>query len=443
MVTLPLPPRPNHAHYKTLAKELVSAANTENPTAVRDWAMAWFPRLAKLIGIDFASFEQDTLEKMIGQFETHVAKKIAKEPYSLSDAQWLLARVHDFQNWTEFSGHLGHPFKGPAKGREFDAAVDAIVSGDLATLVSLVRAQPELIRARSSRPHRSTLLHYVAANGVENWRQKTPPNAVLVARFLLESGAEVDALAETYGGGKAQTTMNLLVSSTHPNAAGLQSALAEVLLDHGAAINGLEDDGSPIMTALAFWYGDAALTLARRGARIDNAVAAAGIGRLDLVKHFVADKAILSSDAKFGETKWFSPPREPRAHIELAFVTACHFNRVDVTNWLIDLGVDLRAVDKDTMTALHWAGANGAVDLATRLIDLGAPLEVKNRWGGTVLDSTGYFAVWAPMKGVDYLPIMELLIARGADVSVLKPYPKGNAVIDELRLRYLSPGSDA
>jgi hypothetical protein len=36
-------------------------------------------------------------------------------------------------------------------------------------------------------------LHYVAANGVEGYRQKTPKNAVKVAEILLNAGAEVGA----------------------------------------------------------------------------------------------------------------------------------------------------------------------------------------------------------------------------------------------------------
>ena len=66
-----------------------------------------------------------------------------------------------------------------------------------------------LARARSARVHHATLLHYVAANGVEDFRQQSPPNAVTGARRLLEAGAEVDALADTYDGGWWQTTMNL------------------------------------------------------------------------------------------------------------------------------------------------------------------------------------------------------------------------------------------
>ena len=47
---------------------------------------------------------------------------------------------------------------------------------------------------------RATLLHYVAANGVEGYRQLTPPNAVAIADALLDAGADVDALADMYGG---------------------------------------------------------------------------------------------------------------------------------------------------------------------------------------------------------------------------------------------------
>jgi hypothetical protein len=70
----------------------------------------------------------------------------------------------------------------------FESAADAVAGGDVATLRSLLAADPRLIRARSAREHHATLLHYVAANGVEDERQRTPANAVEVAKTLLESG---------------------------------------------------------------------------------------------------------------------------------------------------------------------------------------------------------------------------------------------------------------
>ena len=78
----------------------------------------------------------------------------------------------------------------------FEAAADAIISGDITTLKKLLQENPALIRQRSTREHRATLLHYASANGVEGYRQKTPQNIVEIAELLLKSGAEVDAEAD-------------------------------------------------------------------------------------------------------------------------------------------------------------------------------------------------------------------------------------------------------
>jgi hypothetical protein len=230
--------------------------------------------------------------------------------------------------------------------------------------------------------------------------------------------------------------MNLLVSSTHPHVAGLQSKLAELLLDYGAAINGLEDDGSPIMTALGFWYGDTAETLARRGARLDNPVVAAAVGQLDVVKRMVVDKQTLSRLVRTYETVWYKLPRDPGAHVEMACAKAVQFRRDEVIEYFLRLGVSPMAKDMDDMTLLHWAGATGNVPLIERFVKLGAPLEVENKWGGTVLDSTAHFACHSPMEGIDYLATLEALIATGAEARVLRSYPPGNRVIDELRRRH-------
>jgi hypothetical protein len=115
-------------------------------------------------------------------------------------------------------------------------------SGDAAALEALLRADTDLASARSSRVthfdppvHRATLLHYVAANGVEGYNRKSPANAVDVARTLLDAGADVDALAGFYGGQYA--TMSLLVSSTPPAEAGVQVPLIELLVERGARLD--------------------------------------------------------------------------------------------------------------------------------------------------------------------------------------------------------------
>ena len=155
----------------------------------------------------------------------------------------------------------------------FEEAVRTIITGNATALKGLLQEAPGLIAARSASGHRATLLHYVAANGVEDELQKTPANAVEIARILIEAGAEVDALADTYGGGTNQTTLCLLVSSCHPAEAGLQPALAQVLCDAGAAVNGVADDGAPLATALMFSYTRSVDVLVQCGARMAPASA--------------------------------------------------------------------------------------------------------------------------------------------------------------------------
>jgi len=291
--------------------------------------------------------------------------------------------------------------------------------------------------------HRATLLHYIAANGVEDFRQKTPKNALDVARLLLDAGAEVDALAETYGGGSIQTTMNLLVSSTHPAGAGLQSNLAELLLDYGAAINGVADDESPLMTALAFDYGDTADTLARRGARVDNVVIAAALGRLDIVGQVVVDRETLAPGVPLVQPVWYSVPKTAKAHIELGLVWASKFGHIDVVRFLLGLGVDPAERHAEPMTALHWAAAHRHVDIVRLLLAHGAPLEVRNDWGGTVLSSTAWIAVNGPIEdrrapaGVSYADVIEILLEAGADPRQVE-LPTGNEEIDALVRRALA-----
>jgi ankyrin repeat protein len=399
MDTLPLPPSPDLGQYRKRAKELVAAA-CSGEEAVRAWAADWLEAIARLTNELPTPFVASSYERAVD----FIAQRLREQQTcALANAQFLIARAHGFANWAAFARHVERL----SVGRDdFEDAADAVVDGDLAALESLLRAHPGLVHSRSARVHRATLLHYVAANGVEDFRQKTPSNAVAIARLLLEAGAVVDAPAETYGGGTSQTTMNLLVSSTHPADAGLQPALVETLVDHGAAVDGPEGDGSPLMTALAFGYPEAADTLVRRGARVDNVPAAAALGRVDLVADVAADR----------------PQREE------AFVWACRYGRATVVELLLEQGVDPAAADKDAMTGL-WAAAGRHLEAAGLLIRHGAPLEARNRWGGTVLSSTVFLALQRPAQATLYVPVLERLIAAGADVRAVER-PTGNAALD-------------
>ncbi len=115
----------------------------------------------------------------------------------LADAQVVVAHEYGFETWADLAEFTAAISRDGPVGR-FEAAVEAVISGDVAALRSMLRENPELARARSIRRHQATLLHYVGANGVEGGRQKTPGNAVEVAKILLDAGAEVDAVADMY-----------------------------------------------------------------------------------------------------------------------------------------------------------------------------------------------------------------------------------------------------
>ena len=436
MDTLPLPPRPDLEQYRKRAKSLVAAGNSGDPNAVKQWATDWLTALARLRGVEVTPFVRDSFDRAVEGLEKEVASRRASGAFALADAQHVIAQAHSYENWAEFAREI-EGLRSDSGRSDFERAADAVVQGDLEQLDELLLKNPDLVREHSARKHRATLLHYVAANGVEDFRQTTPPNAVEVARRLLAAGAAVDALADTYGSDLYQTTMNLLVSSTHPADAGLQSTLVEVLLDHGAAINGLDDRGSPILTALAFGYRDAADTLARRGARIDHVVVAAAVGRLDLIQAWVVDATTLAKTHEpYRGPYWVHIPDDPKGQIERAFVWACKFGRSEVARALLELGVNAAAKDNDQMSALHWASARGMLDTIEVLLAKTVPLEERNVWGGTVLDSTAWFAKNAPAEGVDYPRVIERLLQAGADAREVYPPLTGIPEIDAILGKY-------
>jgi ankyrin repeat protein len=261
-----------------------------------------------------------------------------------------------------------------AVGILFERAADAIARGDLAALRMLLDEQASLAQARSPRPHRATLLHYCGANGVEEDRQTPAACDPALLRLLLERGANPNATCLLYGGGA--TTLGLVLTSVHPLRAGTRVALAEALLRAGASVDG-----------------------ERRGAPL---IAAAALGDLELVKRALTAPA--------------GVVRPSAASIQTAFWWACEFARTPVIACLLDQGIDLRAQNGSGQTALHLAALAGSVDAVRLLVGRGAPLEIENAWGGTVLGNV----LWAAVNHdahVDYARIVEALVTAGAVVD--------------------------
>src|SRR5262245_23077061 len=215
---LPFPPRPNLDHYRKLAKDLQHACKSDAPGAIRDWAARTVEALARLRDARLAPEVGGQLDREAARLERRWQEfKSGDERRArcrLTDAQFFVAREHGFASWPTFAAHLVALTRPGSPVSNFEAAVDAIVSGDAETLRRLLRDHPEIVRGRSTRHHRSMLLHYVSANGVEDFRQKTPANIVEIARILLDAGADPEAESEAYGGGS--TTLGLAATSLHP-----------------------------------------------------------------------------------------------------------------------------------------------------------------------------------------------------------------------------------
>jgi Ankyrin repeats (3 copies) len=322
--------------------------------------------------------------------------------YQKNDARSIIAREHHFESWEEFEEYVEARDRDGSTVAKFEAAVDAVIAGDSATLIQLLREDPELIRARSTRRHHATLLHYLGANGIEGFREKTPKNAVEIAEILLDAGAEVDAEADMYGGGA--TTLGLVATSIHPELAGVQEELMQCLLDEGAVIDNPSGGGNQDAAVSACLHNGrprAAEFLAARGAHL-TLETAAGVGLLDVVKSFFKEDGSLK-------------PNATREQMEAGFTWACMYDRKEIVGFLLERGVDLAAQGSEGETGLHWAAHSGNLDIVKLLLARKAPLEVKNVYGGTVLGQALWSAFNAPKP--QHLEIVETLIAAGAKVE--------------------------
>ena len=349
-----LPYRASLGEYQRQADELLARWNAADPAATRffwgvhprfrDAAVKWLPKNMSDAEIRSAAMDG-------------------------ADAQLAIARWHEFDSWQCLAEYVDAVRQEGSPVHRFEAAVEAVIAGDLATLRSLLDTDPQLVRARSTRvtpqdppQHRATLLHYLAANGVEGYRQRSPPNAVDVARLLLERGSEVDALAAMYGG--ECTTMSMLVSSTPPAQAGVQIPLVEALIDYGAAVEPRGGGAwtSPLITALLFGFRDTAEALVRRGARVDTLAPAAGLGRLDRARALLP-----SADAD-------------DRHRALAL--AAQLGHAEVVALLLDAGEDANRYNPQGShahsTPLHQAAIGNHDAVVRLLVERGARLDMRD-----------------------------------------------------------------
>lgn len=303
------------------------------------------------------------------------AGEVAAAPLGDDDARLVIARRHSFRDWSALEAHVravGTPGSPEAR---FEAAVQDVIDGRLGALRQRLDDTPGLVHERSRRitchdpaVHGATLLHYVAANGVEGINQRTPAEAVEVARLLLARGADPDATAGFYGG--ACSVMALLVSSAHPAERNVQVALIDLLVAYGASVRpvGSGTWQEPVVTALVFGYVDAAEALVRHGAPVETLDVMAGLGRLESLRAHL--------------------PHSAATDRHRALALAAQLGRTEAVRLLLDAGEDPNRFNPEGMhrhaTPLHQAALGGHASTVRLLVSRGADRTVRDAaWEAT------------------------------------------------------------
>lgn len=409
---LPLPPRPNIEQYRKQAKELLKACKSADAQALAAWVTQWLQAQLKIDPVSAnarRAYTPGEIAQRIRSGPERVMKHLgitdgaSRGACTLTRAQFALAREYGFASWPQFGKHIEALARANSPIAGFEAAADAVVSGDLAMLEKLLNQHPALVKARSMRGHGATLLHYVSANGVEHYRQKTPANIVQIAALLLRAGADVNAESEAYGG--RSTTLGLTATSYHPEAAGVQLELLDLLLNGGAVIDPT-DGGSAVNGCLRNGRGQAADFLASRGARLDLE-GACGVGRLDVVKTFFDDAGQLI-------------PPATQTQLNYGFAWACEFGRTDVVAFLLQMGMDADAtLTQRGETGLHWAAHGAHVEIARLLLERATRIDIKDQSFQSTQLEWAIFA-WSnagEAKRSGYYEVVAMLVRAGATVD--------------------------
>ncbi|HEU4837547.1 MAG TPA: ankyrin repeat domain-containing protein [Pyrinomonadaceae bacterium] len=275
---------------------------------------------------------------------------------------------------------------------KFHPALKAIQADDVEKFKALVAADPSLATSRSTRSH-PTLLQAVALDG------KDKPHNVEMAQVLIDAGAELDE--------------PLVAAASIDN-----RAVAELLLDHGAAIDGT-GGWTPLEEALYWNNRNVLALLLERGAKVQNLRTAAGLGRIDLIENYFNTDGTLKPEAGKLNWPWGDPDiiaasnhpakgkqslvdrvkawsQDQQGIVDNAFVYACMHGHIEAAKLLLDKGAGINAIPGGfdyAGTGLHYAALNGHRPMIEFLLAHGADLNVKD----TKVGSTA--AGWAEYGG--------------------------------------------
>jgi hypothetical protein len=456
-----LPPRPSLDHLKHQAKDLRVAHEAREPqafrrikelhprftsaadaeiaaaeitqadallTIAREYGFPSWPKVKRhvegLEGIDkrvadlraaFAAGDVETRRALLKPaHDTRRFERFDPTAASISeaDARLLIANEEGYAFWQKYESFL-----------HLDPAVRDVIAavrtGDRERLLEVLRDDPEASGPSwvpgfvppELIPNDSVPLFCVSEASFRGTNKRG--NEYDLVRDLVAAGAEAD-----FQGGMP------FIGAVSFNSLGAAAAF----LDCGAAVDGVDCDGTPMAYALHFGYSAMAELLARRGAKLDLRFAA-GVGKLDEVKRwFEADDSLKPGAGALVDPYAFehklrgeSPFRCERTRANVlsqALYFACTHAKLDVAELLLAQGAAINAIVPgldSKPTVLHRVvsgqqGGRGTLEelaaVVRFLVDHGADLVARDPdFGSTPLG-------WAKYTGRH--EAVELLRSLGA-----------------------------
>jgi ankyrin repeat protein len=281
-----------------------------------------------------------------------------------------------------------------------EALYHAAQHGHIETLDLLLAFGADLHRGPEI--YGNTPLHFVAAHTPDN---PIAPQAIRGLHWLLDHGADPRIpsigkyVAEPHQG---ETPLHLAAAVGH------EVAVLRALVEHGAPVNAMRNDGrTAYQLAYRRGHGEAVAYLASVGAdttisAVDELLAACASGRSADARRVV--------DANPGIVQSLGPGERD------ALGLAVTRNDLEAVRLMASVGWPLTAEGEWGGTPLHWAAWNGRVEMVRLLLDAGAPVNVRDsRYGSSPIAWCAHGSRYCDhANDEDYPAIVHLLIDAGA-----------------------------
>jgi ankyrin repeat protein len=379
----------DHPNYKN-AQEVIEALNQKIDDRIK----------AIIDGLeaqdDAESYYHDSLMQILNQrrdFVSGTAEQLAADRAKL--AQMLTTYLPDNSKVVELQKKIdleaaalkelgGKDPNAQGSNTSAQSATTDEEQTQIRNIQAMIQNSPDLINATSAANGNETPLQVAATKG-----------QLVVAKYLLDHGADVNRKAQNGGGDPGGTPLYLAAAHGH-------KAMVELLLSRGADVNGVLGF-NPLYAAVSRGFTGVADVLLSNKADV-NPVAGDN-GKRPLHIAVLNDKtnllqSLIEHGADVNATDF-------RSNAPLHF--AASGNRFEAVKMLLAAKADVNARDKEGNAPLHLAASQGYEKIISLLLDSGASVDATNYNLGTPL----YFAVSSRRSEA-----VRILLAHKADLNL-------------------------